>query len=179
MQKFLSKKPVMISFIVGAIIMLILTIAWCIRPVSLGYTYTSRQDNTTVKYHFNSSNKITLKIDNGEDTEKVKMWYFQKDGYLVLSGLLAEDYEGDGVVVEKAATKKEYKEWKETILENWDKDEAKELYPTINAFKVESNANSATSAGAIVSVVIFGTLAVASMVIATLSVIVFIKQKRI
>ena len=83
MQKFLSKKPVMISFIVAAIIMLILTIAWCIRPVSLGYTYTSRQDNTTVKYHFNSSNKITLKIDNGEDTEKVKMWYFQKESSLL------------------------------------------------------------------------------------------------
>lgn len=169
MKNFLTKKSVMISLIVAAIVMFALTIIWCARPVSVGYTY--KQDNSSI--HFNSTNKCTMEM---EDT-KTKLWYFTKDGVLVLCGP-AEDIKVAGTVVAKAMTKDEFKDYKKEILEDWDKEEAKENGIQINAFKIGEGDDVATCAGAIVTVVIFAILTITAATFATLSVVYYLNKQK-
>ena len=169
MKSFLTKKSVMISLIVAAIVMLTLTIIWSARPVSVGYTY--KQDEASI--HFNSTNKCTMEM---EDT-KTKLWYFTKDGVLVLCGP-AEDVKVAGVVVAEAMSKDKFKDYKKEILEDWNKDSAKEFGTQINAFKIGEGEDSATWAGALVTVVIFAILTVTAATFASLSVIYYLKKQK-
>lgn len=169
MKNFLTKKSVMISLIVAAVVMLAFTIIWSARPVSVGYTY--KQDNSSI--HFNSTNKCTMEM---EDTE-TKLWYFTKDGVLVLCGPV-EDVKVAGVVVAEAMSKDEFKDYKKEILKNWDKDEAKENGIQINAFKIGEGDDVAICAGAIVTVVIFAILTVTAATFASLSVIYYLKKQK-
>ena len=67
MKKFLTKKATMIGSIVAAAVVFILLLAFCVRPVSVGYTYTYKGDlgdakDITIKAHVNTFDKVTLTV---------------------------------------------------------------------------------------------------------------------
>ncbi len=168
MKKFLTKKGTMIGSIVAAAVVLVLLLVFCIRPVSVGYTYKGELEmggaKFTAKAHINSFKQMTLSVYD-EDGEKVesesgKYWYIEKDGYLFQIG--------DAEKMDKEA----FKDAKETFNERWedfDKDEREEYAKfagfKINAFKAELNSLDAefTCGGAIATVIV---LAVVEVVLA-------------
>ena len=74
MKKFLTKKATMIGSIVAAAVVFILLLAFCVRPVSVGYTYSGELDmggaKFTAKAHINSFDQMTLTVldEDGEPT---------------------------------------------------------------------------------------------------------------
>ena len=160
MKKFLKNKATMIGSIVAAAVVFILLVAFCVRPVSVGYTYSYKGDlrgvkDLTIKAHVNTFDKVTLTIldKDGEEIEDMsgEYWYFEKDGLVVTSyGLGATT---------KDMKKSEWKEWKEEVLEDWDKEEVEEAAkagsPIVfksNAFKMVVMAEEFYNAGAFVTV---------------------------
>lgn len=130
MKKFLKKKATMIGSIVAAAVVFILLVVFCVRPVSVGYTYKLTKEVAGVenvqKIHFNSFDKLTITniVDDKEVSEQV-MWYFVKDGVVVPCGLA----EGVGSI-----SKDQFKEAKEEVLKDWDSDDI-EAEDRWNAFK--------------------------------------------
>lgn len=173
MKKFFKKKAVMFGSIVAAAVVLVLLVAFCVRPVSVGYTYKhyDEERKVTTTYHFDTLDKVTMKMDaeGTEDDVEMKFYYLVKDGCLVvLYDCLAEDYEVNGVVARKAATKEELKAAKEEALKDWDKKEERDNGIRVNAFSLaeydEGKADEdyvAKCAGAVATVVVLAVLEVA------------------
>ena len=136
MKKFLTKKATMIGSIVAAAVVFILLIAFCVRPVSVGYTYSGEVKMGATKFtaeaHINSFNQMTLTVydEDGEEVKEMtaKSWYIEKDGYLFQLGEVKE------------MDKDEFKDAKEEFLKQWEdlSDKQKEEYSEAAGFKVNA-----------------------------------------
>ena len=142
MKKFLTKKSTMIGSIVAVAVVFILLLAFCIRPVSVGYTYSYKGDlmgakDLTIKAHVNTFDKVTLTVldKDGEEIEDMsgEYWYFEKDGLVVTSfglGATTEDMK-----------KEDWKKFKEEeVLEDWDKEEIEKIAEEGSPIVFKSNA---------------------------------------
>ena len=145
MKKFLKKKGTMIGSIVAAAVVLVLLLVFCIRPVSVWYTYKITEDDMVGRYHFDSFSEITVTVEkDGEEISKNEGYYFVKDGKLV--PVMAKD-------------KDSFKKQKEEILDKWDT--VKDIYTIeINAFTMDMYGDTLTCVGAIVTVAILGVIEV-------------------
>ena len=144
----------MIGSIVAAAVVLVLLLVFCIRPVSVWYTYSQTEEvlgvETTNKIHFNSFDKMTTtKIIDGKEVSKIVNWYFVKDGVVVKCGIA----EGIGAI-----DKDTFKAIKEEYLDAWDSKDI-ESEDKWNAFK-EPGEDGAVCVGAIVTVAILGVIEV-------------------
>ena len=170
-MKFLKKKGVKIGAILASVLVLLLLIYFCVRPVSVGMTYSNtkttkgllgKEVTTTTKVAFNSFNKMTeTTIVDGKETLKVVSWYFEKDGVVVNCGL------AEGVL---AISEDAYKEIKQTYLDNWNSENVKDELKS-SAFKYGDN----TCGGAIAVV---SVLAVVELVLATVVLLSFMAPSK-
>lgn len=182
MKKFLTKKATMIGSIVAAAVVFILLIAFCVRPVSVGYTYSYKGDiadanDWTIKAHVNSFDKVTLTTldEDGEEVDDMtgEFWYFEKDGIVVTSMMMGTTED---------VKKEDWKDAKKEILEDWDKEEMEEIAEAgspvafkANAFKMEIMNEEFTCGGAYATVVV---LAVVDVLLAGAAVYSIILSKK-
>ena len=156
MKKFLTKKATMIGSIVAAAVVFVLLLAFCVRPVSVGYTYSGELEMGGAKYttkaHIHSFNQMTLAVYD-EDGEKVKdesgkFWYVEKDGYIIPCGNV------------ETIDKEEFKEAKEELNKQWDdlKEHADKFGYKVNAFKVKVMGEEFTCGGAYATVVVLAVV---------------------
>lgn len=171
MKKFLTHKATMIGSIVAAAVVLVLLIVLCARPVSVGYTYTEKGKELgveyTVKYHFDSSKKVTVKATqtaSGVETkEEEQHYYVERDGYVFLMDAEAKD-------VKDA----DFKTWKKNITEL--KDDQFKAYAElrgikVSAFKLGEGDDVAKCGGAVATVVVLAVVDVALAGLAVTSVL--------
>ncbi|MBQ8430782.1 MAG: hypothetical protein IJX26_02405 [Clostridia bacterium] len=159
MKSFLTKKPVMISFIVAAVVVLVAYIAMLVRPIIVGMTYTGKIDGVEQSIKIDSSKKLTVEFEDFKES----YYYVENDGKIVidLSGMVTKDT---------------YKDWKKEVKENWDlvEEEAFE----VSAFSAKVMDEKYTCTGAIVFAIIGGIVAAGLATFATLSVVYTVKEKR-
>ena len=152
-MKFLKKKGVRIGMIVAAVLLLALIVYFCVRPVSVGYSYTGKTKilgkEVTSTYHFNAFDRVT--IDDSQN------WYYEKDGLVVVKG-------STELVKEET-----FKEMRENEKENWNYDVAKLTNPEFNAFSAEILGVKYTCVGAIVSVVVMAVVELGLVALIVLS----------
>lgn len=118
MKKFLSKKPVMISLLVAAVLVLALYIGMLARPVALGWTYSDveAKDGVTVTTKMKFGGKtikgtMTTKTVDGEETENYEMYYY-RDGnkvWMLAPTELMSEEDYDKLIEEIKKMKKEDK----------------------------------------------------------------------
>lgn len=144
MKKFLKKKGTMIGSIVAAAVVLVLLLVFCIRPVSLWYNYKFTEDDVVTKYRF-GFNEVTMTMEKDGKEAKNEGYYFVKEGI---------------VVPVNAKDKEDFKEKKESMIDNWDI--TKEMYKgmEINAFTFDMYGEKLVCVGAIVTVAILGVIEV-------------------
>jgi len=144
MKKFLKKKGTMIGSIVAAAVVLVLLLVFCIRPVSVWYTYKLTEDDVVTKYRF-GFNEVTMTMEKDGEEAKNEGYYFVKDGI---------------VVPVNADNNEDFKEKKESMIDNWDI--TKEMYKgmEINAFTFDMYGEKLVCVGAIVTVAILGVIEV-------------------
>ena len=161
-KKNLKKNGVKFGALIGAVVVLLLLIYFCVRPVSVGFTYSKTtttelpvvgEVTTTTKTHFNTFKKVTstTQVDD-EDPNEAEGYYFEKDGEIIP---LLTDEEG-------------YEDAKELALD------LKATGTKINAFTYGEGENVAVCGGAIAMVTV---LAVIEIVLAGITVMSFIKKK--
>ena len=152
MKKFFKKKAVMFGSIVAAAVVLVLLVAFCVRPVSVGYTYKNYDKKTeiTTCFKIKTFNKLEIWTvdEDGDKSDKTEMWYFVKDGLLAF--IPSEDVDKD-----------EWKEFKEEAIKDWNEDAAEEMFPEIDAFGMEMGDEEFNCAGAVATVVVLAVLEVA------------------
>ena len=175
MKKFLTKKSTMIGSIVAAAVVFILLLAFCIRPVSVGYTYSYKGDlmgakDLTIKAHVNTFDKVTLTVldKDGEEIEEMsgEYWYFEKDGIVVSSFIMGAKTED--------MKKSEWEDLKEEALKDWDKEEMRDEGMVVDAFKMVSNAadgEKMVCGGAIATVIVLALVDVLFVGVAISSVL--------
>lgn len=172
MKKFLGKKPVMITFLALAVVMLVVYIGMLVRPVAIGMTYKGevtmygQKAEISVKVTSGKKLEMTTKVDGDSMTEKG--YYFEKDGYIVFM-----DADND----------EEYKAEKKELLNNWEDTKAMIKATGMggidcNAFGVEVMGEDFTCVGSIVFAVVGGIVTAAVITFATLSTIVVLKKKK-
>ena len=140
MKKFLTKKATMIGSIVAAAVVFILLLAFCVRPVSVGYTYSGEMEmmgsKFTVEAHINTFDQMTLTVldEDGEEVESEsgKFWYIEKDGYLFQLGDV-EDMDKEDFKKEK----EDFNESWEDLTEKEQEEASKAMGFKVNAFKAE------------------------------------------
>ncbi len=208
MKKFLSKLPVMITFVVLAVLVLALNIGMLARPVSYGMTYKSKitENGKTVEasYKFKNSKVVETKgdMDLGIGNLDVTMdaWVL-KDGYtmvvvgirltdsvveLMKSSGAAEGMTDEEIRQQLLSTGEFFDEdgYDAAVKEYWDMSSEerdavkKERGMKVNAFRMKSADETATCAGAIVYAVIMGIVDLALITFATLSVVFFVLDKK-
>lgn len=164
MKKFLTKKATMIGSIVAAAVVLLLLIALCARPVSVGYTYTWKDEmggvEVKTKLHFNSFNKVTMTMTMDEEEQSGKFYYVERDGYV----FLMDDAEAKDVKDE------DFKEFKKQIKDA-KLDDIKDYGMKINAFKAGEGDETAKCGGAVATVVVLAVVDVALAGMAVASVL--------
>jgi len=159
MKKFFKKKAVMFGSIVAAAVVLVLLVAFCVRPVSVGYTYKNYNEDlkTTSYMKIKTFDKMVSWSEvDGKETDKNEYWYFVKDGAIVSVPVSAFDEEA-------------WEKFKEESLEHWDEKEAKENGAHINAFSIKyleegkevEEFGAYKCAGAVATVVVLAVLEVA------------------
>ena len=203
MKKFLSKKPVMISFIVLAVVMIAVYIGILARPVSYGfaYNYKDYNEDTKTKSSYSmviNSNKVmtqTMVEETEEETTKevVELWIYQ-DGdriqvlgvkeYVSSTEMTAEELKAANKF---ALTEEAYNE----IIEGIEKtktespelyEEAKEEMAQFGTFQVdmgsEENPQIFKNTQAIAFTVVHGLVTIALVAGAVLSVVFVVSKKK-
>lgn len=95
MKKFLRKKPVMIAFIIAAVVFLAVEIGILVRPVSYGLNYTITETRTVMGKEHKSTQKLNIKSDrvarltmiyegDGEEEKTVLDYWIYRDGHNVV-----------------------------------------------------------------------------------------------
>lgn len=171
MKKFLGKKPVMITFVALAIVMLVVYIGLLVRPVAVGFTYkgeiTNPMDPTQkmeVSVKFKSSKKAEMAVKGESETDTV--YYFEKDGYVVF---LPIDKEED------------YKTAKEECLKDWEATkvavEAGMGGTDCSAFSAKVMGADLKCTGSVVFAIVGGVVELVLLAAAGLSVFYVVKKK--
>lgn len=127
MKKFLKNKATMIGSIVAAAVVLVLLLAFCIRPVSVGYTYKNYNEETKITAYMKvkTFDKMVYWSEaDGKESDKKEYWYFVKDGVIISRPVSALNEEA-------------WKDFKEKAIEEWDSKEAKDNGTHINAFNIK------------------------------------------
>ncbi len=174
MKKFLSKLPVMVTFLAVAVVILALYIGILARPVSYGMKYsgtvsyevgtTNVEYDATYKFKNNKVLSITMTDSNGT-TETMDAWYIREGRKVAIAGYSEEAY-NDALEEYKAYTQEEKDAfWAEYGI-------------NINAFKFYNNDTSFVCAGAIVFAVVMGVIELAVITFAVLSTVFFILRKK-
>ena len=185
MKKFLTKKATMIGSIVAAALVFILLVAFCARPVSVGYTYKGRFDllgtgsKSEMTMHVNSFDKMTAVVDMGGMEVEMKLWYFVKDGVVCIAGP-CKDVKVMGETIYESISKEEFKDVKEEALEDWDKEEMRDGGMLVDAFKMVSNAANGEKmvcGGAIATVIVLAVVDAALAALAITSVVLSRKKE--
>jgi len=184
MKKFLKKKPVMITFIALAVVMLIVYIGMLVRPVAIGFTYRGQSSNSigSYTYIYDIEDKIggkTIKsvttktsiLGNSETvtTTESERYYFTYKGFIVVDNIGAVENDD------------EFKDWKNDIKENWDTYKDGTLSVGVaktNAFKIGEGDDSSSCVGSIVFAVVGGILLVAVVALAGTSVVLSLKKDK-
>ena len=157
MNKFLKKKPVMITFCVLAVLMLIFYIGMLVRPVAIGMNYKGK---TTVGL---TKVDTTIKINNGKKLTKTtkntetEHYYFVKGREIVILW-------DSGVKL----SKDEYKDLKEEVLDNWNTFKLNKY--NVSAFKMEKGSDEFTSNGTIIFAIVGGIITATLVIFAGLAV---------
>ena len=178
MKKFLSKLPVMITFVALSVVLLGVYIYMLARPVSYGmaYKYSKKTDadnyyTTSIVVQNNKKAKLTatgkeLGIDM---KETMTYWIVTKGDKFAVVGVLETD-----IPLVPTMTEEEYNEVIKLIPDEfWNTDAATKC----NAFKFTADGDTYTCTGAIVFAIVGGIIELALISFATLSVIFFIKKK--
>ena len=206
MKQFLRKKPVMISLVAVAIFMLVVYVVMLARPISYGfnYVYTQTKDisEQTIKLNFKSSSVLRQKlILEQEDEKDVKittdLWIY-RDGdtaYIIGVKKYIKSTELTKLEIEELndsddiMTKNEYKVAIEEIKKAKKQSHAQyEMVLNIKSdgmkiedigiYKIENGDMVAKNIQAVLFTIIHGILTVAVITFATISVVLFIKQRK-
>ena len=182
MKKFLKKKPVMIAFVVVAVIMIAVYIGMLVRPIAVGFTYRGQHSNTygSYTYIYDVEDKIggkTIKsvttktsiLGNSETvtTTESERYYFTYKGFVVVDNIGAVKNDN------------EFKDWKEDIKENWDTYKDGTLSVGVAktyAFTIGEGEGSSSCVGSIVFTIVGGILLVAVVILAGTSVVLSLKK---
>ena len=161
-KKNLKKNGVKFGALIGAVVVLLLLIYFCVRPVSVGFTYSKStttdlpivgETTTVTKVHFNTFKKVTTTTQiNDKDPLEAEGFYFENDGEIIS---LITDEEG-------------YEDAKELALD------LKATGTKINAFTMGEGDDVAVCGGAIAMVTV---LAVIEIVLAGVAIMSFVKKK--
>ena len=151
MKKFLSKKPVMITFIVLAVLFLAVYIGLLVRPISVGMSYTHKTDDGKVTLQIKSSKKLIQKDGDNE----IGYWYTVIDGKMYPIGLTS-------IMTEEA-----YNSAVKTLKEN---EMLRNSTTKVNTFVIIDGEDSFVCAGAIVFAVIGGLAELGLISFAVLSI---------
>ncbi len=193
MKKFLSKKPVMIVFIVAAAVFLAVEIGILVRPISYGLNYTYKETVgtvemvSTIKVHSDSIARLSM--EEGEDKIVMDMWIY-RDGDKVItlepkklleySGMTDEQIEA---MNKDCMTKDEYKKEVEELKTL--KKENSKLYALkmldameFGVFQAKMGDDIARCPQAIIFVSVHGALTFALVTFATLAVLCVLKKKK-
>ena len=172
MKKFLGKKPVMITFVALAIVMLVVYIGMLVRPVAIGFTYEGEMaigsQKMEMAIHVTTGSKadVTVKV-GGATVELEDVRYIEHKGKIYI---LMEDNDDPQTMSDA-----DYKKVKKDIIKNWDSIE--EALPEVNAFKMGNEEMSFDCAGSVVFAIVGGILTLAVIAGATLSVLYTVKKK--
>lgn len=158
MKKFLSKKPVMITFIVLAVLFLAIYIGLLVRPVSVGMSYSGKEGNKTYEYQIKSSKKYVERItaDSGSIESEIEYWYAVIDGKwynIGATAVLSEENYNSAVKTLKG----------NELLRNSNK--------LVNTFKIEQGDVSLTCNGAIAFAVVGGMVELGLIAFMILSIV--------
>jgi len=208
MKKFLKKKPVMIAFVIAAVVMIAVYIGMLVRPISYGFNYTYKEtyENSSVTVKCNFKNDKVIRITEKSTTEEgsAKMvtdfWTYRDGDTVYIIGTkkfvsnteytdaeLEEDNENDFYITSKA----EYEVAIENIKEAKEKGETeykialglntKSSIKGIGLFKIQEEGDEETvfkNTQAIIFTVVHGVVTVAVVVFAALSVVAVVKSKK-
>lgn len=162
MKNFLKKKPVFITLVSVAVVLLVFYIAMLARPISYGMTYKATEEGVTTKITFDSKQiKNEISEDDGS-TVSYKLYFVEKDGeFMILPG----------------TTKDSYKDDVKEAKENWGTYQSAEQTIKINAFSFKVDDVKYTCSGAIVFAVVMGLVEATVIAFAVTSTVLFVKKK--
>ena len=191
MKKFLSKLPVMVTFVVVAVLLLALNIGMLARPVSYGMAYKGKttQEGMTLDGKFTFKNnkvvKVNAKVDMGGAKVDMDMevYYVRKGNEVVILPFFKSvpDLLKDELPENMVLTEKEFDEQLKALKADeatWDELWKSEEVMKVNAFSVGSGEEKLTCTGAVVYAVIMSVVDVALLAFATLSVVFFVLDKK-
>lgn len=168
MKKFLGKKPVWITFLAVAVVLLVVYIGMLVRPVAIGFTYKGKVDlglgdKTEVSIKVKNGSEVVL---NSEMTGEMKVRYVVKGREIAVLSMMGE------------ISDEEFKEVKKEVLDDWDTAKAMGIVYDTNAFNVNMDGENLVCAGSIIFAVVGGIVTAAVITFATLSTIVVVKKKK-
>jgi len=166
MKKFFGKKPVMITFIALAVVMLVVYIGMLVRPVAVGFTYKGEVESYSGK-----KVETSIKIKNGSEfvmtqegeDESIKGRYIVKGREILILPLEMTD--------------KDFEETKEEALKNWKDAKSSGMVFNASAFKTELDGEDFICAGSIVFAAVGGVLELVLLAGAGLAVFYAVKKK--
>ena len=195
MSKFLSKLWVMITLVAVSTVLLGVYIYALARPISYGmwYSYShvekvSEDQSVTIEmsYKFINDKKLVAKVSSGGTVAETEMWYINNGKqvfFLTDDATLTMNEETFDAMVEQL--KAEEAEW--NALWSGEADPGMGIAYNMSAFNMKANVagieqadqNNLVCGGAIAFAVIMGIIEIALITFAVLSVIYYIKGKKV
>ncbi len=193
MKKFLSKLWVMATLIAVSVVLLGLYMYMTIRPVSYGmwYTYSQTTEESGTQYtlemsiKFIDEKRLVIKISSDDGSIEADSWYVKNGGQVLINANLSEE----------SMSEEEFDAYLEELRNNeemwnavWNGEDT--LYGGVfyaNAFKltphtatpVEGEDEAMSCSGAVWYAVVMGIVEVALITFAVLSVIYYVKNKKV
>ena len=193
MKKFLSKLWVMATLIAVSVVLLGLYMYMTIRPVSYGmwYTYSQTTEESGTQYtlemsiKFIDEKRLVIKISSDDGSIEADSWYVKNGGQVLINANLSEE----------SMSEEEFDAYLEELRNNeemwnavWNGEDT--LYGSVfyaNAFKltphtatpVEGEDEAMSCSGAVWYAVVMGIVEVALVTFAVLSVIYYVKNKKV
>ena len=193
MKKFLSKLWVMATLIAVSVVLLGLYMYMTIRPVSYGmwYTYSQTTEASGTQYtlemsiKFIDEKRLVIKISSDDGSIEADSWYVKNGGQVLINANLSEE----------SISEEEFDAYLEELRNNeemwnavWNGEDT--LYGGVfyaNAFKltphtatpVEGEDEAMSCSGAVWYAVVMGIVEVALITFAVLSVIYYVKNKKV
>lgn len=193
MKKFLSKLWVMATLVAVSVVLLGLYMYMTIRPVSYGmwYTYSQTTEVSGTQYtlemsiKFIDEKRLVIKISSDDGSIETDSWYVKNGRQVLINGNLSEE----------SMSEEEFDAYLEELRNNeemwnavWNGEDT--LYGGVfyaNAFKltphtatpVEGEDEAMSCSGAVWYAVVMGIVEVALVTFAVLSVIYYVKNKKV